>query len=203
MSRDKDNIVEMDIKENDESYSAPTNAEHSESVETAEAGAASDEKHDAPEEASEREDYYHQLLRVQAEMQNYKRRTEQRLSEWQMNAARDLVKKLLPVVDDFNILFDHHKNEDESISVKGVAMIYNKLLSTLKDMGLKPIEAAGKPFNPNFHEAVMAEATDDVEEGHVLRVWQKGYTFNDTLLRPAKVITAKSKSKATDGGMNE
>jgi len=204
MSHDKDNIVEIEIKDDDQADNNSANAgpvENPEIEGTAETSAAPDEKHDAPEDSPERENYYQQLLRVQAEMQNYKRRTEQRLSEWQMNAARDLVQKLLPVVDDFDILFDHHKNDDELIPIQGVAMIYNKLMSTLKDLGLKPIEADGKPFDPNIHEAIMAEATDKVEEGHILKVWQKGYTFNDALMRPAKVITAKHQKTA--GEMNE
>lgn len=201
MSHDNDNIVELKDKEQSDSDLTADGAAESAALEEApESSAVSDEQLDAADSpSSDSENYYQQLLRVQAEMQNYKRRTEQRQSEWRMNAARDVVQKLLPVVDDFDILFDHHKNENESISVKGVAMIYKKLMSALKDMGLKPIEAAGQPFDPNIHEAVMAEITDKVEEGHVLKVWQKGYTFNDALMRPAKVITAKKSS----GEMNE
>ena len=204
MSNDKDNIVEIEIKDDDQSDVEAVEAETAESSsveEAAETGAASEKEQGAPADLSGSENYYQQLLRVQAEMQNYKRRTEQRLGEWQMNAARDLVQKLLPIVDDFDILFDHHKNENETISVKGVAMIYNKLMSALKEMGLKPIEAAGKPFDPNIHEAIMAEATDDIEEGCIVKVWQKGYTFNDALMRPAKVITAKA--NISDGKMND
>ncbi len=189
MSEEKDNIIEIEIKDKEQSDAAA-------SKETPAEETVSEASNEAPEP-----DYYNQLLRVQAEFQNYKRRTEQRMQEWRANAARDIVTKLLPVMDDFDILFDHHKDDSDSVSIKGVKMIYDKLMSTLMDLGLKPIDAAGQPFDPNVHEAVMAEESE-AEEGQILKVWQRGYTFNDSLLRPAKVITAKS-GKSGEGDVNE
>lgn len=153
-----------------------------------------DEK--VPEEKTPDEnypDYYDQYMRVQAEFQNYKRRSEQRMQEWRMYAAKDIVSQLLPVIDDFDILFAHHNDGSEELCVDGVRMIYNKLLSSLKEIGLQPIDATGEAFDPNLHEALMAEETNEVDEGHVLKVWQQGFLFKDQLLRPAKVITAKAK----------
>ncbi len=194
MSEEKDNVIEIEIKDK-ESANERTEAEASKETSVEEAVSEASNKESAES------DYYNQLLRVQAEFQNYKRRTEQRMQEWRANAARDIITKLLPVVDDFDILFDHHKDDSDSVSIKGVKMIYDKLMSTLKDLGLKPIDAAGRSFDPNVHEAVMAEESD-AEEGKVLKVWQRGFMFNDSLLRPAKVITAKSK-KSGEGDVNE
>jgi len=66
------------------------------------------------------------------------------------------------------------------------------MLSSLKEIGLEPIDATGKEFDPHLHEAIMAEESNEVEDGHVLKVWQQGFLFKDQLLRPAKVITAKA-----------
>ncbi|MBN1479733.1 nucleotide exchange factor GrpE [candidate division KSB1 bacterium] len=152
------------------------------------------------QEIEEKPDYYDQYLRMQAELQNYKRRIEQRMQEWRLYAAKEIVSQLLPVIDDFEILFNHHREGTEEICVDGVKMIYNKLLSSLVELGLEPIEAEGKQFDPNLHEAVMAEESDEVEEGRVLKVWQRGFLYKDTLLRPAKVITAKAKKDDVKDG---
>ncbi len=152
-----------------------------------------------PEE-TESPDYYDQFIRLQAEFQNYKRRSEQRMQEWRMYAAKDIVSQFLPVIDDFDILFSHHQDGTEELCVDGVKMIYNKMLLSLKEIGLEPIDAQGQEFDPNLHEAIMAEETDKVQDGHVLRVWQQGFMYKDQLLRPAKVITAKAKQDEHNNG---
>lgn len=148
----------------------------------------------------EKTNYYEQYLRSQAELQNYKRRTEQRMQEWRLHAVKEIISQLLPVIDDFDILFKHHSDGSEEICVDGVKMIYTKLLTRLEELGLESIEAEGEEFNPHLHEAVMAEEADSVEEGHVLKVWQRGFMYKDTLLRPAKVITAKAKKDDVNDG---
>ncbi len=139
------------------------------------------------------EDYYETMLRVQAEFMNYKKRNEQRMQEWRVHAAREIVSQILPVVDDFEILFSHEA-KDGNVSVEGVQLIHNKLISTLADLGLEVIDTRDRTFDPNVHDAVMVEESDEVEEGDIVKVWQKGFLFKGTLLRPAKVITAKAKS---------
>ncbi|MBN1560564.1 nucleotide exchange factor GrpE [candidate division KSB1 bacterium] len=145
-------------------------------------------------------DYLEKYLRLQAEFLNYKRRNEQRMQEWRLYAAKDIVSQILPVIDDFDILFSHSVENSTAICIDGVKMIYNKLLSSLKELGLEPIAAVGQKFDPTIHEAVMAEESEEVEQDHVLRVWQQGFMFKETLLRPAKVITAKQKQNGARDG---
>lgn len=191
-----DETIEIDIK--DERDLERENEEHENSVQDEHTEknvvelADPDEVPETDEE-EEKPDYYDQYMRVQAEFQNYKRRSEQRMQDWRMYAAKDIVSQLLPVIDDFDILFSHHQDGSEELCVDGVKMIYDKMLSSLKEIGLQPIEAQGQEFDPNLHEALMAEETDEIKDGHVLKVWQQGFLFKDQLLRPAKVITAKAK----------
>ncbi len=160
------------------------------------AAEAADEKRqamDQRQEEAQTDDYYDLWLRSQAELINYKRRTEQRMEERREEATRDLLKKLLPVIDDFDIFFAHHSDEGDKV-VAGVRMIYSKLMAVLKEMGLEELNPHGDPFDPRLHDAVMMEETSEAKEGHIVRVWQKGYFYRDSLLRPAKVITAKAKA---------
>lgn len=153
---------------------------------------------DAEAPVSSGEDYYETMLRVQAEFMNYKKRNEHRMQEWRLHAAREIVAQLLPVVDDFDILFSHETDENGKVSVEGVQLIYNKLMSTLQDLGLELIDTSDRKFDPNVHEAVMVEESDEVDDGDIVKVWQKGFLYKGSLLRPAKVITAKAKS--VEGG---
>ncbi|MDZ7315146.1 MAG: nucleotide exchange factor GrpE [candidate division KSB1 bacterium] len=137
-------------------------------------------------------DYYDQWLRCRAEFINYRRRMEEQLEERRRQVARQIVADLLPVIDDFNIFFHHHEGETNSV-IDGVRMIYQKMMSIMKDKGLKELDPVGEAFDPHFHEAVMMEESDQIPEGNIVRVWQKGYLLDDALLRPAKVITAKAK----------
>lgn len=157
------------------------------------------EKAESLQEEETENNYLEQLQRLQAEFLNYKKRTEQRMKNHKEMQTRDIVSQLLPVIDDFDILFTHSKDEsNDSISLDGIRMIYNKLLDTLGEMGLEPIEAEGEPFDPEYHEAVLTEESDQAEEGTILKVWQNGFKFRDALLRPAKVVTAKEKQDDTN-----
>lgn len=147
----------------------------------------------AETETEQETNYLEQLQRLQAEFINYKKRTEQRMNDHKEFMTRDIVSQLLPVIDDFDILFTHSKDESsDTVSLDGIRMIYNKLLDALGEMGLEPVEAEGETFDPEYHEAVLTEESEE-EEGMVLKVWQKGFKFRDSLLRPAKVVTAKHK----------
>ena len=191
----EDKTIEIKIKDNDDiekpDEQKPENGSNQ--------SVAEQSHKDAPSE-KDFPNYYELYLRSQAEFQNYKKRSEQRMQEWRHYAAKDIVTQLLPVIDDFDILFDHNKQNSDTVSFDGVKMIYQKLLSSLKELGLEPIEAMGKMFDPNIHEAVLAEETDQIEEGHVVRVWQQGFMFKDSLLRPAKVIIAKAKQDGVNDG---
>jgi molecular chaperone GrpE len=128
------------------------------------------------------------LLRARAEFDNARRRTERERSEFLQFAAMDLVKDLLPVLDDFERglkveTADRHY-------AKGVELIYQRLFDALKKLGLEPIETEGQPFDPNLHQAVERVETEEGEDQTVLGEFQRGYNFRGKLLRPAMVRVA-------------
>ncbi|MFW5893481.1 MAG: nucleotide exchange factor GrpE [Bacillota bacterium] len=129
-----------------------------------------------------------QLLRNQAELQNFKRRmTEEKIKERKF-ANVELVKALLPVIDNLDIALEKEKgNKDIKKALKGFEMIRRDLMKALKDSGLKEIEALHQPFDPNYHQAVMKEQKEDVDSDIVIEEFQKGYLFKDRLVRPAMV----------------
>jgi molecular chaperone GrpE len=138
--------------------------------------------------AAEKTEMYDRLLRKQAEFDNFRRRTERDRSEFLQFAGMDLARELLPVLDDFErALKVECANPNYS---KGIELIYQRLSEILKKMGVEPVEAAGKKFDPNLHEAVVRVPTDAVEDQTVLEEFQRGYNFKGKLLRPAMVKVA-------------
>lgn len=137
------------------------------------------------EEESKEEIYLKQLQRLQAEFENFQRRTEKEKSLILANANESLISNLLPILDNFELSLKH--NED-----KGVVIIYDELYKALESQGLKKIETKGN-FNPKFHEALMQE--EGKTDGKILEELQKGYTLNDKLLRASKVKISKKVEK--------
>ncbi len=138
--------------------------------------------------AAEKADLYDRLLRRQAEFENFRRRAERERSDYLQFASMELVGNLLPVLDDFERALKVESTDREY--VKGIELIYQRFYDSLKKTGLEPIEAAGKPFDPNFHQAVERVHTDEVEDQTVLAEFQRGYNFKGKLLRPAMVKVA-------------
>lgn len=128
------------------------------------------------------------LLRTRAEFDNLRRRTERERSEYLQFAAMDLVRELLPVLDDFERALQ--VNTSDEIYAKGVVLIYNRLFDSLKKLGLEPIETAGQKFDPNLHEAIGRVETEDADDQTILGEMQRGYNFKGKLLRPAWVQVA-------------
>ncbi len=144
------------------------------------------EKIDALElEVSELRDKF---LRNEAELQNFKRRSNEERIRERKYANAEFAKAILPMIDNFDLAFEKEKENNQiKDALKGFDMIYKNLKTTLEEQGLKEIEALGKPFDPNYHQAVMTEENEDVEAGTVIEVYQKGYMFKERLLRPAMV----------------
>jgi len=140
---------------------------------------------ETPEEESKEEIYLKQLQRLQAEFENFRRRTEKEKIQILANANESLISELLPILDNFELSLKH--NED-----KGVLIIYDELCKTLEKQGLKKIETKGN-FNPKFHEALIQEPGET--EGKILEELQKGYTLNDKLLRASRVKISKKVEK--------
>ena len=149
------------------------------------AGASGTEKVEA--ELAEMKDKY---LRLFAEFDNYKRRTSKERMDLLKTANQEMVVALLPVVDDFERARQAMQTATDVSAVKeGVDLIYNKLNSILQQKGLKPMEAVGKPFDPDLHEAItQIPAPDESLKGKVIDEVEKGYLLNDKVIRFAKVV---------------
>lgn len=145
-------------------------------------------------QAAKAKETYDQLLRTTADFDNYRKRASRERQDAVKFANEALLQKLIPVLDNFDmaIAAAAGANEGAAQSLQtGVNMILSQLRNTLTEAGLEEIDATGKPFDPNFHEAVSQQETPDVPEGHVVQQLRKGYRLRERLLRPATVIVAK------------
>jgi molecular chaperone GrpE len=138
--------------------------------------------------AAEKAELQDRMLRARAEFDNARRRAERERSEYLQFASMDLAKELLPVLDDFERALKTETSD--SSYAHGVELIYQRLYDTLKRLGLEPIETAGRKFDPNIHEAVQREQTEEAEDQAILEEMQRGYSFKGKLLRPAWVKVA-------------
>ncbi|NOJ69761.1 nucleotide exchange factor GrpE [Paenibacillus alvei] len=173
-------------------YTEDTSASENAAAESGEGNTSSSEG--AVEDAelakakAEAEDYQQRYLRAQADFDNFRRRTLKEKEDFAKYASAKLVTELLPVLDNFEraLATEQASSEAESF-IKGVDMIFRQLGQVLEQEGVKPMEAVGQPFNPEFHQAVMTVDTDEYEEGVVVEELQKGYMLKDKVLRPAMV----------------
>jgi len=138
--------------------------------------------------AADKADLQDRLLRARAEFDNARRRSERERSDYIQFAALDLVKDLLPVLVDFERALNVETADTNY--AKGVELIYQRFSDLLKKAGLEPIETQGRRFDPNVHEAVQREHTEEAEDQAILGELQKGYNFKGKLLRPAWVKVA-------------
>ena len=136
----------------------------------------------------ERDELKELLLRRQAEFDNFRKRTEKERSEFLQYAGMELVRDMLPILDDFDRARKVEAGNPEY--AKGVEMIYSRMYDTLKKVGLEPIEAEGQQFDPHLHQAVERVETKDAEDGTILSEFQRGYLFKGKLLRPSMVKVA-------------
>ena len=126
--------------------------------------------------------------RQMAEFDNFRKRTEREKATMFDMGARSVIEKMLPIVDNFERgLKTVPEGEAEGGFANGMNMIYKQLIEELEKLGVKPIEAVGQPFDPNFHNAVMQVEKEDMESGTVAEEFQKGYTYNDVVIRHSMV----------------
>ena len=134
------------------------------------------------------EDLTDRLKRNMAEFDNFRKRTEKEKSSMYIIGAKDIVEKMLPVVDNFERGLAQAPEGDSFAD--GMKMIYKQLITTLDELGVKPIEAVGKEFDPNFHNAVMHVEDEEAGENIVVEEFQKGYTYKDFVVRHSMVKVA-------------
>ena len=132
------------------------------------------------------------LLRTAAEFDNYRKRIERERGDFAAYAAAEVLTELLPIVDNFERALGAPAGADADAFRKGVELIHKQMLDLLRKRGVKPIEALGSDFDPNFHQAVIHESSGEHREGEVISELQRGYMLGDRLLRPAMVKVAKA-----------
>ncbi len=129
------------------------------------------------------------IQRLQAEFENYKKRTEKQNQEFIKFANKELILTILPLLDNFELALKNTENKDEF--VKGMKLIYTQLIILLEEQGLKSIETKGKIFDPYLHEALMQGKDKTQQDNIILEEFQKGYTLNNQVIRPSKVKVNK------------
>ena len=148
------------------------------------------------------------LLREAAEFENYKRRTENDQFNLLSFAAESFITKILPVIDDFERSLDHISDAESAEAIKdGIMLVYDKLVKILDEQGVKKIDSVGKPFNVDYHDALMQVKDDTVPAHTVLEEVEKGYMYKDKVIRHAKVIVSEDvgeqNNKDTENISNE
>lgn len=182
--------------ENQDEKTLPREAPQPELIDSAEVMLPSvslEELKGLKEKAAKSDEYYNQILRLQAEFDNARRRWEKDRVEFAKYACEDVVVNLLNIIDNLEraIELAESKHEDFQAFLKGVEMTFSQLLEMLKKYGLAKLDAKGKQFDPNTMEALMQQEDTGLQEGAVVEVLQKGYTLNNKVIRTAKVKVSK------------
>ena len=192
------NVDEADVNINDTDVTSDTDKD----ADTVEAQGSSDadvkaEKSDNASDAQGAEEtvdinnLQDRLKRQMAEFDNYRKRTDKEKSAMFEMGASDVVKKLLPIVDNFERGFKSVTEEElQTPFAKGMDMVYKQTIKMLEDLQVKPIEAVGSEFNPEFHNAVMHVEDDSQGENIIVEEFEKGYTYRDVVIRHSMVKVA-------------
>jgi len=146
------------------------------------------------EQAARATQYYEQLMRTAADLENYKKRAARERQEAIKYANESLLEKIIPILDNFEMAQAAANAPSTSLESlqSGISMIQQQLRSAMAEVGLEEIDASGKAFDPNLHEALSQVETTDFPEGHVAQQLRKGYKLRERLLRPASVVVAKT-----------
>jgi molecular chaperone GrpE len=156
---------------------------------------SADEIAELKERAAKADDHWERLLRTTADFDNFKKRAAREKQDAIKYANESLLQKLVPVLDTFDMALaasQNHPSENAQSLQTGINMVYQQFKNALTDAGLEEVDATGKPFDPNLHEAVSQQESAAVNDGHVLQQLRKGYKLRDRLLRPATVVVAKT-----------
>ena len=200
-NQNKEKDLEQPVEEQEETTEAA--AEEKETSETPEAE-EKESAEEAPEKKSkffkkdkkdkkdaEIEELKDRLVRQMAEFDNFRKRTEKEKSTMYEMGAKDIIERMLPVVDNFERgLASIPESEKNTAFAEGMEKIYKQFQKVLEDAGVKAIEAAGQPFDPNFHNAVMHVEDESLGENIVAEELQKGYMYRDSVVRHSMVKVA-------------
>jgi molecular chaperone GrpE len=150
------------------------------------------------EKTKEAQEFHDRLLRYAADMENLKKRQEKERAELLQFANENLIKELLPVVDNLERALEHGRQlEAPSALMEGLNLVYQSFIKALNRFGVTAVVCVGEPFDPAFHNAVVQEETTEVPDCTVTKELQKGYLLHNRLLRPAMVVVARNNQKSS------
>jgi molecular chaperone GrpE len=145
------------------------------------------------EKTKESEENYTRLLRLAADIENLKKRQGKERADLLLYANENLIKELLPVVDNLELALEHgRQSEAPEAMLEGIDLVYQGFLKVLAKFGVSPLNSVGQQFDPAFHNAVMQEETMESPDCSIIKELQKGYLMNQRLLRPAMVVVARN-----------
>ncbi|HFQ89496.1 MAG TPA: nucleotide exchange factor GrpE [Desulfobulbus sp.] len=189
-----DNTKKNDIARDREDAGIKEDPGNVEGVGAAEQEESLEQDYDALQQ--ELEETRDRLLRVAADAENFKKRIEREKEKMLKYAGEDILRELLTTVDNLDRALEQGRAESKDPAqqlqalLEGVELTRNGLLATLQKFGVEPLDAVGKPFNPDEQDALSMEASDEVPANHVLREFAKGYRFKDRMLRHGKVVVS-------------
>ena len=166
----------------------PAEEDTPQTEESAETAAEEDKQTETETKAAEAES--ERYMRLMAEFQNFKRRAAREKSDIHAYANEKIIGELLPVLDNFERALQTESGDLESYS-KGMELIFTQLKTALEHAGLEEIKALGEEFDPNVHNAVMTEDSEEHDDGKISKVLQKGYKLNDKVIRPSMVAVVR------------
>lgn len=193
---DKDAVVDEKVNASKIDDSEETSADvDTTAAEQADGASDAQDQNDSRKAADPKDaviaDLQDRVKRQMAEFDNFRKRTDKEKSAMFEMGASDVIKKLLPVVDNFERGFKSiTDDEKETPFAKGMDMVYKQTIKMLEDLDVKPIEAVGLEFNPDLHNAVMHVEDDSVGESIIIEEFEKGYTYRDTVIRHSMVKVA-------------
>ncbi|MBF0508229.1 MAG: nucleotide exchange factor GrpE [Deltaproteobacteria bacterium] len=192
---DVEDKVELSFKKVERAEVAPkekTVPEEATVTEPPSGGEAVDLATELAAKEEEAKSNYDRLLRVSAEFENFRRRSEREKVENIKFANEEIIKKLLPIVDNLERAVDHAGNEGMPDNLMaGIVLTLNELNGLLEKFGVKSVSAVGEKFDPQFHEAIAQEVNNTQEDNTVVKEYERGYLLHDRLIRPAKVVVSK------------
>ena len=180
---------ETEASEEKEAKASETDKETEKSEDAGKKEKAPEKKKDPKDEKID--ELNDKLRRSMAEFVNYRKRTDKETSAMYEIGAKDVIEKILPIVDNFERGLNTIPEDAKGTAfAEGMEKIYKQFVKTLDDLGVKPIEAVGKPFDPNFHNAVMHVEDENLGENVVAAELQKGYTYKESIVRHSMVQVA-------------
>ena len=196
MDEEKDQTKTEDLQDQDGLGDGQDGQDSQDSQDTQDQDAKDVEEPKDPlgtEEVPAEPDWKDRYARAMADFDNFRKRTARDREDLVKFAASDVLKDILPTVDNLARALGEAKDKAEDPFVAGVKLVYDGLVKALADHGATPLDSVGEPFDANFHEALAQLPSDEVEEGHVMSEVKRGWMLNGKLLRAAQVVVSSGK----------